>query len=47
MGKALLDGHRDKVFLMTKIDSRSKAKAARQLDESLERLQTSLRRHGE
>ncbi len=40
MGKALQDGHRDKVFLMTKIDGRSKAEAARQLDESLERLKT-------
>src|SRR5204863_1088436 len=40
MGKALRDGYRDKVFLMTKIDGRSKAEAARQLDESLRRLQT-------
>jgi predicted aldo/keto reductase-like oxidoreductase len=40
MGRALLDGYRDKVFLMTKIDGRSKAEAARQLDESLRRLQT-------
>jgi aryl-alcohol dehydrogenase-like predicted oxidoreductase len=40
MGKALQDGHRDKVFLMTKIDGRSKAEAARQLDESLDRLKT-------
>ena len=28
MGKALRDGYRDKVFLMTKIDSHSKAGAA-------------------
>jgi aryl-alcohol dehydrogenase-like predicted oxidoreductase len=40
MGRALRDGYRDKVFLMTKIDGRSKAEAARQLDESLRRLQT-------
>ncbi|MGN6716994.1 MAG: aldo/keto reductase, partial [Candidatus Binatia bacterium] len=40
MGKALRDGYRSKVFLMTKIDGRSKKEAARQLDESLRRLQT-------
>ncbi|MBD0303591.1 MAG: aldo/keto reductase [Tolypothrix sp. T3-bin4] len=39
MGKALLHGYRDKVFLMTKIDGRSKKEAARQIDESLQRLQ--------
>src|SRR5204862_4325244 len=39
-GKALRDGYRDKVFLMTKIDGRSKKAATRQLDESLRRLQT-------
>ncbi len=40
MGQALRDGYRDKAFLMTKIDGRSKSEAARQLDESLRRLQT-------
>ena len=39
MGKALLGGYRDKVFLMTKVDGRSKLEAARQIDESLQRLQ--------
>lgn len=38
MGKALRDGYRDRAFLMTKIDGRSKTEAARQLDESLRRL---------
>src|SRR5437867_7569092 len=40
MGKALRDGYRPKVFLMTKIDGRTKEAAARQIDESLRRLQT-------
>jgi aryl-alcohol dehydrogenase-like predicted oxidoreductase len=40
MGKALRDGYRHKVFLMTKIDGRSYAEAVRQLDQSLERLKT-------
>src|SRR5213078_3552336 len=38
MGKALRDGYRQRAFLMTKIDGRSKQAAARQLDESLRRL---------
>jgi len=40
MGKALRDGYRGKAFLMTKIDGRTKAAAAAQLNESLRRLQT-------
>src|SRR5437899_6929557 len=40
MGKALRDGYRDKVFLMTKIDGRTKDKAARQIEESLRSVQT-------
>jgi predicted aldo/keto reductase-like oxidoreductase len=40
MGKALRDGYRKKVLLMTKIDGRSREAATRQLDESLRRLQT-------
>jgi aryl-alcohol dehydrogenase-like predicted oxidoreductase len=40
MGLALRDGYRDKVFLMTKVDGRTRETAAQQLDESLKRLQT-------
>jgi aryl-alcohol dehydrogenase-like predicted oxidoreductase len=40
MGKALRDGYRERVFLMTKIDGRTKQDAAKQLDESLKRLDT-------
>ncbi len=39
-GKALKDGYRNKVFLMSKIDGRDKKTAAKQIDESLARLQT-------
>lgn len=40
MGKALQDGYRDKVFLMTKFDGRTRKAAAEQIDESLKRLHT-------
>jgi aryl-alcohol dehydrogenase-like predicted oxidoreductase len=40
MGKALAGGYRNRVFLMTKIDGRTKAAAAQQIDESLQRLQS-------
>lgn len=40
MGKALRDGYRQKVFLMTKIDGRTAEAAAKQIDQSLQRLQT-------
>jgi predicted aldo/keto reductase-like oxidoreductase len=40
MGKALRDGYRDKAFLMTKLDGRTKAAAAKQIDESLQRFET-------
>jgi aryl-alcohol dehydrogenase-like predicted oxidoreductase len=40
MGKTLRDGYREKVFLMTKIDGRTKQEAMKQVEESLKRLQT-------
>lgn len=40
MGAALRDGYRDRVFLMTKFDGRTKKSAASQIDESLQRLGT-------
>jgi predicted aldo/keto reductase-like oxidoreductase len=40
MGNALRDGYRQKAFLMSKIDGRTKAAAASQISESLRRLQT-------
>ena len=40
MGLALGDGYEKKVFLMTKFDGRTEDSTARQIDESLRRLQT-------
>jgi hypothetical protein len=40
MGKALRNGYRERVFLMTKLDGRNASAAAQQLDDSLRRLQT-------
>ena len=40
MGKALKGGYRQKVFLMTKLDGRTKGAATMQIDESLTALQT-------
>ncbi|HUQ94777.1 MAG TPA: aldo/keto reductase [Bryobacteraceae bacterium] len=40
MGKALRGGYREKAFVMTKFDGRSKKSAAKQIEESLKRLQT-------
>ncbi len=42
MGKALREGYREKVFLMSKVDGRTAASAAKQLDQCLERLQTDM-----
>src|SRR6266480_3636907 len=38
MGKALADGYRQRAFVMTKIDGRSRKEAAKQLEDSLRRL---------
>lgn len=40
MGKALCDGYRERVFLMTKIDGHTAEAAAQQIDQCLQRLQT-------
>lgn len=40
MGKALQDGYRKKVFLMTKLDGQTRSSAMKQIDESLSRLKT-------
>jgi uncharacterized protein len=40
MGRALRDGYRQKAFVMTKIDGRTKGAAEQQLNQSLQRLQT-------
>jgi aryl-alcohol dehydrogenase-like predicted oxidoreductase len=40
MGQAMRDGYRDKVFLMTKMDGRTKQEFNRQLEQSLGRLRT-------
>ncbi len=40
MGKALRDGYRERVFLMTKIDGQTRKAAAEQIAECLRRLQT-------
>jgi diketogulonate reductase-like aldo/keto reductase len=40
MGAALRDGYRDKAFLMTKVDGRTRAAAMGQLEQSLARLET-------
>lgn len=40
MGKALRDGYRQRVFLMTKFNGRTSASTTQQIDDSLRRLQT-------
>ncbi len=39
VGNALKDGYRSKAFVMTKVDGRNKTDAAKQIDQSLKRLQ--------
>ena len=40
LGKALADGHRDRAFVMTKLDGRTATSAAQQLEQSLRRIGT-------
>jgi len=40
MGKSLRDGYRQKAFLMTNIDGRTRPEARKQIDDSLRRLKT-------
>ncbi len=40
MGAALADGYRERVFLMTKVDGRTKESCAKQIEQSLSRLRT-------
>jgi aryl-alcohol dehydrogenase-like predicted oxidoreductase len=40
MGRALRDGYRQRAFLMTKIDGRTRKAAAQQIDQSLQALET-------
>src|SRR5271163_4493872 len=40
MGRALRDGYRQKAFLMTKFDGRTRKSTAEQINESLQRLET-------
>src|SRR5438876_12021754 len=42
MGKALRDAYRERAFLMTKVDGQTRTAAARQIEESLRRLQTNV-----
>jgi aryl-alcohol dehydrogenase-like predicted oxidoreductase len=42
MGQALADGYRQRAFLMTKIDGRTRRSAAEQIDQSLRRLKTDM-----
>ena len=42
MGRVLQDGYRTKIFLMTKINGRTKKEATTQLDESLKRLRVDM-----